>query len=103
LLLLLRRPRPSRLFPYTTLFRSSQFAPSNILRKNRVDVFAIQPPKPWRNAAATATQIHNVAVVSGEEFVASIPRKCNCHVLACQDRKSTRLNSSHGSIPYAVS
>ena len=53
-------------------------------------MFSIQPPHPWRDAAATATQIHNIAVVSGEKFVASIPRKCNRHVLACQFRNIVR-------------
>src|SRR5579863_10695962 len=59
--LMIRRPPRSTLFPYTTLFRSSQAHPSpEILR---------------HGAPALARQ---------------------------RDRKSTRLNSSHPSISYAV-
>src|SRR2546429_2376223 len=72
---MIRRPPRSTLFPYTTLFRS-------------VDVVAT-----------------SVGLVSSTVVVASSkPKSCSCFSSACgwEDRKSTRLNSSHGYISYAV-
>src|SRR5690606_41629370 len=70
---MLRRPPRSTLFPYTTLFRS------------RGPQRCQQRPHPGQAAAA---------VLSGE-------RLCRPQWHA-QDRKSTRLNSSHVKISYAV-
>src|SRR2546429_1404788 len=70
---MIRRPPRSTLFPYTTLFRSmEQEAIRFSLRELGVPVVH------W----------------NGEESL-DLP-------LAAQDRKSTRLNSSHGYISYAV-
>src|SRR5438309_2871634 len=78
---MLRRPPRSTLFPYTTLFRSQ-----------RVDrVFAIVEPRDRR------PELLGRAAVAPVE---ALP-----HALAAradEDRKSTRLNSSHSSISYAV-
>src|SRR5438477_9770886 len=72
--LLLRRPPRSTLFPYTTLFRSVvQFL---VEKGARMDVFDEYGQTPLSIASAVAT--------------------------AGLDRKSTRLNSSHMSISYAV-
>src|SRR5688572_32565537 len=71
---MIRRPPRSTLFPYTTLFRSSQLG-------HQVIVVAIQ--------------VHVVFT-----FAASIARQ---RLLGADaDRKSTRLNSSHSQISYAV-
>src|SRR4051812_49566706 len=70
-----RPPPSSPLFPYTTLFRSSD---ALILRD---DVSEVVPLPPGTNATA---------VNQAEAF------------LSATDRKSTRLNSSHMSISYAV-
>src|SRR2546422_6487572 len=70
---MIRRPPRSTLFPYTTLFRSSQV------------------PQPGQNWALLAAE--------------DAPRLtcCTCAVFREKvDRKSTRLNSSHGYISYAV-
>src|SRR5688572_30996193 len=74
---MIRRPPRSTLFPYTTLFRSEE-----ILRRRLV----------LRDGAHDARHVHEVAVVQilGEA------------VAAPGDRKSTRLNSSHSQISYAV-
>src|SRR2546430_13727300 len=77
---MIRRPPRSTLFPYTTLFRSRKWiAPKTLGQKRYVDamrahdmVFAIGP-------AGTGKSFHVVG-----------------------DRKSTRLNSSHSQISYAV-
>src|SRR6266542_1430117 len=63
---MIRRPPRSTLFPYTTLFRSSE-----LLR-----TFTAA----WRTAFRDGVLDHRIK----------------------EDRKSTRLNSSHGSISYAV-
>src|SRR5438128_7877741 len=72
---MIRRPPRSTLFPYTTLFRSM----SLILQKE---------PLPLA---------HSLPEVPAE--LERITRKA---LRKDKDRKSTRLNSSHGSISYAV-
>src|SRR2546427_6761732 len=74
---MIRRPPRSTLFPYTTLFRSRGDAET----RHGVDV----PPDP-------------AAVPVGLLAVGHAPH----HETACTDRKSTRLNSSHSQISYAV-
>src|SRR5436309_4822704 len=73
--LLLRPPPRSTLFPYTTLFRSVQ----GLRRGLRVGA---------RHAAGVPEAASRSADVPGGEIA--------------QDRKSTRLNSSHVKISYAV-
>src|SRR5438128_12263860 len=72
--LMIRRPPRSTLFPYTTLFRSGTEIDLEGLR---------QQLRPWRRFAKRAKEPRPVRGVA-------------------EDRKSTRLNSSHGSISYAV-
>src|SRR2546429_6030001 len=71
--LMIRRPPRSTLFPYTTLFRSSL-----------VPVCSLS----W-----TMPRVHRLPCC---RLVPGPARPC------CSDRKSTRLNSSHGYISYAV-
>src|SRR5258705_9924754 len=82
---MIRRPPRSTLFPYTTLFRSSQIG--------------THP----RHAACVLP--HRGDPVGGPEL--RHPRSVHepqpeRHRAACRDRKSTRLNSSHLGISYAV-
>src|SRR3712207_8971519 len=74
---MIRRPPRSTLFPYTTLFRS--------LARQRVD-----------DARADAVQTARRLVVAAFELSAGVQHRED------QDRKSTRLNSSHANISYAV-
>src|SRR2546422_5771151 len=76
--LMIRRPPRSTLFPYTTLFRSQE--PPMI-----VTVF--------RSRIMPGLQ---------DEYVALVERMREIVVKMPGDRKSTRLNSSHGYISYAV-
>src|SRR2546422_7565312 len=73
---MIRRPPRSTLFPYTTLFRSSvrPVVPTNVERSQT----------PFRRPGVGGDHGHRVV---------------EAHHL---DRKSTRLNSSHGYISYAV-
>src|SRR2546422_2717674 len=86
---MIRRPPRSTLFPYTTLFRS---------RRARLGALQLSPPGPQcgflggARGGARATE------------AGAGPGAC-CQISASahwEDRKSTRLNSSHGYISYAV-
>src|SRR3712207_8461124 len=81
---MIRRPPRSTLFPYTTLFRSR----SLLDRGFQVRGLTRNPQKP--EAQALADQ--GAEVVQGDMEERS----------AMEDRKSTRLNSSHANISYAV-
>src|SRR5258707_15366419 len=76
--LMIRRPPRSTLFPYTTLFRS---APERKLTEGQQRVIDV-----LKNSAAMPFQELLKAATVG----------------ASTDRKSTRLNSSHANISYAV-
>src|SRR3712207_8763688 len=78
---MIRRPPRSTLFPYTTLFRSSS-------------VTLELPMEEMMDALAEGVIKASTAVAC---IVASVDEKSG--VL---DRKSTRLNSSHANISYAV-
>src|SRR5687768_17788181 len=78
---MIRRPRRSTLFPYTTLFRSSAARDARIRKANR--------------ARRLVSVIRGD--VQGRSWAAGDLRDP-----LGQDRKSTRLNSSHGYISYAV-
>src|SRR5690348_17521943 len=76
---MLRRPPRSTLFPYTTLFRSTSYVSvSNALRS-----------------------IARCGVVDRSDSIMLIGMKVG-RASDHADRKSTRLNSSHPSISYAV-
>src|SRR5258708_24730917 len=78
---MIRRPPRSTLFPYTTLFRSSRHVLSLQTELHRQFILGtIIPPTPESRTLIT-------------------PQKCKGTEL---DRKSTRLNSSHQIISYAV-
>src|SRR2546422_1727018 len=79
---MIRRPPRSTLFPYTTLFRSYLSSSRSPIRKLK--------------EAATALGLE---LVQGPDPGAL--SECG-RVGTRQDRKSTRLNSSHGYISYAV-
>src|SRR3712207_7019036 len=90
---MIRRPPRSTLFPYTTLFRSPEqvteecFGPVSVVARydGEAELFAALEQMP---SSLTAT------VLRGEGET-DLP-------LAVSDRKSTRLNSSHANISYAV-
>src|SRR5690348_17390231 len=92
---MLRRPPRSTLFPYTTLFRSS-------FGCLMYQVLCGRPPIEGENVLATvAKQVKN-KVVSIRSVNPEVPRNLDTVIMQCLDRKSTRLNSSHPSISYAV-
>src|SRR3712207_9492164 len=102
---MIRRPPRSTLFPYTTLFRS------DLAREvERVGVQVLADAKPGRNLNTnvefyTALLLRDVGLPTDMFSVAfGIGRTVGwtAHVMEQQDRKSTRLNSSHANISYAV-
>src|SRR3712207_7527031 len=94
---MIRRPPRSTLFPYTTLFRSTgsaeglqRLVTENLVRPLRADSLdqrkqqVVDPLRPLGGVGVTGR--------FGEVDL----------VLPGRDRKSTRLNSSHANISYAV-
>src|SRR5258708_18056547 len=81
--LMIRRPPRSTLFPYTTRFRSTGLAEDAPL--------VGQPEVP----------LHDDGEVERPELRRVVERRHAVELLA-EDRKSTRLNSSHQIISYAV-
>src|SRR3712207_7820802 len=90
---MIRRPPRSTLFPYTTLFRSA-------LQEYREKPFA----------GANPNSLHTLGRQASQELEASRKRIAQAlgggfrptDIVFTSDRKSTRLNSSHANISYAV-
>src|SRR3712207_7065143 len=90
--LMIRRPPRSTLFPYTTLFRSSQ---------HLAGLFLTDPAEaPGRLFSATPT-LAPLWRPDGRVLAIGLPSSRDGG-LRLRDRKSTRLNSSHANISYAV-
>src|SRR3712207_9333565 len=102
---MIRRPPRSTLFPYTTLFRSQvDFVP--VVESVAVGVGAERVGM-VRVALVAITQPVTVGVGLervGSELVdlVAVAQPVAVRVGATRDRKSTRLNSSHANISYAV-
>src|SRR2546422_4890528 len=81
---MIRRPPRSTLFPYTTLFRSPEFASDNDLLVHLARAGA--------------------AVRYGDPLPRAVQERLDYElgVISHTDRESTRLNSSHGYISYAL-
>src|SRR5687768_18017209 len=77
---MVRRPPRSTLFPYTTLFRSGYIASVEVTQQ-------FQNPYDSKIEAV---------------YVFPLPENSAVNEFVMVDRKSTRLNSSHGYISYAV-
>src|SRR3712207_8401288 len=97
---MIRRPPRSTLFPYTTLFRSRGGAQEReevkpdltVLGKvigGGIPAAAYGGRRELMELVAPAGQVYQAGTLSGNP-------------LATADRKSTRLNSSHAHISYAV-
>src|SRR3712207_6978456 len=85
---MIRRPPRSTLFPYTTLFRSAVLFPETVSVAGRPvnhfgGIFCDREAARFRRVISEAAQVVGLN-------------------LPPEDRKSTRLNSSHANISYAV-
>src|SRR3712207_7832445 len=91
---MIRRPPRSTLFPYTTLFRSQlRFSPFK--RRTPLDVPMIAGGLDSPYARGSHVVNGNPLYVNSGLGVSGVPFRF-------LDRKSTRLNSSHANISYAV-
>src|SRR3712207_7267068 len=90
---MIRRPPRSTLFPYTTLFRSLLDLVER-LHKRRRDLHA-------RGAGDASLRLRQIAPGGPEADDHVDVGVLGVQALA-EDRKSTRLNSSHANISYAV-
>src|SRR3712207_9147409 len=102
---MIRRPPRSTLFPYTTLFRSMYEREVAVPRLLRWYPGHEELPHPLLTEAREALNRH-YAPEPGERFVTAgmcLYRDGRDSVAwHGEDRKSTRLNSSHANISYAV-
>src|SRR2546426_7073003 len=89
---MIRRPPRSTLFPYTTLFRSRELRPSPRARRARDGTT-------HGTACPRAIQLVGDPRCALAEREGTKPAGVSGHA---SDRKSTRLNSSHLVISYAV-
>src|SRR3712207_8829472 len=85
---MIRRPPRSTLFPYTTLFRSDRPGPGD----HPAHALHLPDPAPERlllRKLSANDKLNRFSLVVRRQF-------------SGEDRKSTRLNSSHANISYAV-
>src|SRR3712207_6867382 len=87
---MIRRPPRSTLFPYTTLFRSLSAGRSTTRR------MVVEIPPNFQQG-----EFFLIVCADVRNVVDETNDRANCFVSG-QDRKSTRLNSSHANISYAV-
>src|SRR3712207_8659980 len=90
---MIRRPPRSTLFPYTTLFRSW-------------DIEVVCWRSPYTGTSENVIRLWGRRRIHILERLIPIAKKFTVHLLGTGmpslDRKSTRLNSSHANISYAV-
>src|SRR3712207_7444734 len=96
---MMRRPPRSTLFPYTTLFRSAPRLRVRAQRPEHDRALKVQP----------RGQLRRLRAPPAAQLVEDAPlrqlvdlRARGQQVEVARDRKSTRLNSSHANISYAV-
>src|SRR3712207_8819814 len=93
---MIRRPPRSTLFPYTTLFRSVDDGCGGVGRLARAD------RDPDRGHRIFRAGDRRAVISRRPQAVASASRVEAAADAGKADRKSTRLNSSHANISYAV-
>src|SRR3712207_8831090 len=93
---MIRRPPRSTLFPYTTLFRSRL---SRGEGEHRADALA---PGEQRVAHGLLETRRGMPGSEGDRLQVGVHALLKSYGIGGLDRKSTRLNSSHANISYAV-
>src|SRR3712207_7088474 len=119
---MIRRPPRSTLFPYTTLFRSGRDVPSALgrrlvrgepvvefLKRERATAPLGCHAAVFRSVPACSafqaqgkSRSSSCALIRPETMRSSTSVSHACGSIPLRDRKSTRLNSSHANISYAV-
>src|SRR3712207_8850801 len=91
---MIRRPPRSTLFPYSTLFRSGAVKEAGYDTANtaRAEFIVDDSARPSGSAKPLEDHLNSLKGVVAASF----------NLSTMEDRKSTRLNSSHANISYAV-
>src|SRR2546430_12484707 len=89
---MIRHPPISTLFPYTTLFRSSPWGPVPIFHRDTIHSFPL----------ALDFHLFGTGDCQCIRLRSSFETFPQWTMASIEDRKSTRLNSSHSQISYAV-
>src|SRR3712207_8423484 len=97
---MIRRPPRSTLFPYTTLFRSEEAVRGLAAEKGKGERHLIHPLRFATTGRTVSAGLFETMQLLGRERclmrIEDVLEKME------RDRKSTRLNSSHANISYAV-
>src|SRR3712207_8885919 len=100
---MIRRPPRATLFPYTTLFRSRH---AQMRHPGQERVLVAVEPDAERAALEVGLRILDAGLLAAGQHHAGrledLGDVDEWHALLAGDRKSTRLNSSHANISYAV-
>src|SRR2546422_8226151 len=101
---MIRRPPRSTLFPYTTLFRSNQALINDAEKGDKgftPEAFEKQLVEKFKERSGV--DLTNLKTANVPEMAKKLlPQQVEASKQTVADRKSTRLNSSHGYISYAV-
>src|SRR3712207_6931190 len=95
---MIRRPPRSTLFPYTTLFRSR---PARLARDDEERLADVDGLLGLAHGVGVR-RVEHAEAVRAEAAAEDLGREARPSHAEQQDRKSTRLNSSHANISYAV-
>src|SRR3712207_7948584 len=97
---MIRRPPRSTLFPYTTLFRSPEHAGLDDTASRAVKVHDM----PWQKTRFPGCEVKTLLLDPASGLATVLVKMAPGAELPDhpRDRKSTRLNSSHANISYAV-
>src|SRR5690349_24016389 len=93
---MIRRPPRSTLFPYTTLFRS--VFEKTVDENDADEVMRLFNQLPVKEGVSEC-----LSALADQNFIIAALTNASCEIIENRiDRKSTRLNSSHVEISYAV-
>src|SRR5437667_1117970 len=97
-------PRRSTLFPYTTLFRSSGHDRRSLIRSGLAWLIANQNADGgWGDTVVSFSNLSTTMLCwSALSLCVDAHESTRTAIERAEDRKSTRLNSSHITISYAV-
>src|SRR2546430_13942103 len=102
---MIRRPPRSTLFPYTTLFRSLAHN-GNLTNAVQLRSDLVAKGSIFQTSSDSEVLVHLIARSEAREpedqLLDALERVEGAYSLLITDRKSTRLNSSHSQISYAV-
>src|SRR3712207_8179171 len=99
---MIRRPPRSTLFPYTTLFRSLSLVHGQDALRDRLSTSPVEAVATRDEVACELVVLPVLPVADGRLLGLEVMDADGFGLEDDLDRKSTRLNSSHANISYAV-